>query len=77
MWRHVDLVWNDVSDESIASIFRVEKSASEEQAWAGGCSQPTSGRLNNRQDNFPFIEEATEREPRGSRIKNFKHITNN
>jgi hypothetical protein len=27
MWRRVDLVWIDVSEESIASIFRVEKSA--------------------------------------------------
>jgi hypothetical protein len=37
MWRRVDLVWTDVSEERIASIFRVEKSASEEPAWAGGC----------------------------------------
>jgi hypothetical protein len=28
MWRRVDLVWSDVSEERIASIFRVEKSAS-------------------------------------------------
>jgi hypothetical protein len=31
MWRLVDLVWTDVSEERIASIFRVEKSASELQ----------------------------------------------
>jgi hypothetical protein len=37
MWRRVDLVWTDVSEERIASIFRVEKSAIEEPAWAGGC----------------------------------------
>jgi hypothetical protein len=37
MWRRVDLVWIDVSEERITSIFRVEKSASEEPAWAGGC----------------------------------------
>jgi hypothetical protein len=37
MWRCVDLVWSDVSEERIASTFRVEKSASEEPAWAGGC----------------------------------------
>jgi hypothetical protein len=37
MWRRVDLVWTDVSEERIASIFRVEKSASQEPAWAGGC----------------------------------------
>jgi hypothetical protein len=37
MWRRVDLVWTDVSEEHIASIFRVEKSASEEPALAGGC----------------------------------------
>jgi hypothetical protein len=37
MWRRVDLVCTDVSVERIASIFRVEESASEEPAWAGGC----------------------------------------
>jgi hypothetical protein len=37
MWCRVDLVWTDVSEERIASKFRVEKSASEEPAWAGGC----------------------------------------
>jgi hypothetical protein len=36
MWRRVDLVWTDVSEERIASIFRVEKSASEKSALAGG-----------------------------------------
>jgi hypothetical protein len=36
MWRHVDLMWTDVLEERIASIFMVEKSASEEPAWAGG-----------------------------------------
>jgi hypothetical protein len=29
MWCRVDLVWTDVSEESITSIFRVEKSESE------------------------------------------------
>jgi hypothetical protein len=38
MWRRVDLVWADVSEERNASIFRVEKSASEEPAWAGACT---------------------------------------
>jgi hypothetical protein len=37
MWRRVVLVRTDISEERIASIFRVEKSASEEPAWAGGC----------------------------------------
>jgi hypothetical protein len=33
MWRRADLVkWTDVSEERIASIFRVEKSVSEETA---------------------------------------------
>jgi hypothetical protein len=32
MWRHVDLMSTDVSEERIASILRVEKSASEEPA---------------------------------------------
>jgi hypothetical protein len=43
MWRHVDLVWTDVSEENIASIFRIEKSVSEEPAWAGGCNHPEDG----------------------------------
>jgi hypothetical protein len=44
MWRLVDLVWTDVSEERIVSIFMVEKSASEEPEWAGGCSlQPEDG----------------------------------
>jgi hypothetical protein len=39
MWRRVDLVnWTDVSEERIASIFKLEKSTSEEPAWAGGRS---------------------------------------
>jgi hypothetical protein len=34
VWRRVDVVdWTDVSEDRIASIFRVEKSASEEPAW--------------------------------------------
>jgi hypothetical protein len=37
MWRCVGLVLTDVSEERIASVFRVEKSAHEEPAWAGGC----------------------------------------
>jgi hypothetical protein len=37
LWRHVDFVWTDVSEESIGTIFRVEKIASEEPAWPGGC----------------------------------------
>jgi hypothetical protein len=36
MWSCVGLVFTDVSEERIASIFRVEKSASEEPVWAGG-----------------------------------------
>jgi hypothetical protein len=45
MWRRVGAVWNDVSEECIASIFRVEKSANEEPARAGVCSnlQPPGG----------------------------------
>jgi hypothetical protein len=41
MWRRVHAVkWTDVSDERIASIFTVVKTASEEPAWAG--SSPRS-----------------------------------
>jgi hypothetical protein len=46
MWRRVDLVeWTYFTKERIASIFRVEKSASEEPAWAGGCRLATSRKL--------------------------------
>jgi hypothetical protein len=33
MWRRVDLVWTNVSEELTASAFRVEKTASEEPTW--------------------------------------------
>jgi hypothetical protein len=36
IWHRVDLGWTDVSEKCIASIFKVEESASEEPAWAGG-----------------------------------------
>jgi hypothetical protein len=39
MWRRVDLVWTNVSEERIAYIFRVEKSAGKEPAWEGGCCE--------------------------------------
>jgi hypothetical protein len=39
MWRRVDLVWTDVSEERIASFLRVGKSASEEPASAGRFKQ--------------------------------------
>jgi hypothetical protein len=62
MWRRVHLVWTYVSEELIASIFRVEKSASEEAAWAGGCSHiPEDGilhrhrRENLKSYNFGYI----------------------
>jgi hypothetical protein len=42
MWRRVDLVWTDVSEERIASIFRVEKSVSEEPEWASGADRPAT-----------------------------------
>jgi hypothetical protein len=39
VWRRADVVdWTDVSEDRIVSIFRVQKSASEEPAWAGSCS---------------------------------------
>jgi hypothetical protein len=34
IWRRVDLVWTDVSEELIASNFRVEKSASQRKQVA-------------------------------------------
>jgi hypothetical protein len=56
-WRHVDLVWTDVSKERIASIFRVEKPVSEEPAWAGGCIVPRFGSegLKKTTDNFSCL----------------------
>jgi hypothetical protein len=38
IWRCVDILLTDVSEEHIASMFRVGKSTSEELAWARGCS---------------------------------------
>jgi hypothetical protein len=55
MWRRVDLVWTDILEKRIASIFRVEKSASEEPAWAGGCSLEASSKA------FVAIYKATRR----------------
>jgi hypothetical protein len=43
MWRCVDLMWTDVSEERIAAIFRVEKSTSEEPTWAGSCMLLNAG----------------------------------
>jgi hypothetical protein len=43
MWRCVDLALTDVSEERITSIFRVEKSARGEPAWAGGCRHTHTG----------------------------------
>jgi hypothetical protein len=51
MWRRVDLVWTDVSEEHIAYIFRVEKSASEEPAWS--CRQQTASYPEDGGDTFP------------------------
>jgi hypothetical protein len=46
MWRRVDLGWTNVSEKRIASIFKVEKSVSEEPAWVGGWSHiPEDGIL--------------------------------
>jgi hypothetical protein len=36
MWRCVDRGLTEISEECVASIFRVEKSTSEEPASAGG-----------------------------------------
>jgi hypothetical protein len=45
MWRCVDLALTDVSEERIASIFRVEESASREPAWAVGCSEVSANQM--------------------------------
>jgi hypothetical protein len=36
MCRRLDFMWTYVSEERTDSIFRVEKSESEEPAWASG-----------------------------------------
>jgi hypothetical protein len=60
MWRCVGLVLTDVSEEHIASIFRVEKSASEEPVSAGGC------RLSHQSEITSYIRtEQGERDARG------------
>jgi hypothetical protein len=40
MWRRVGFVWTDVSEDRVASIFRVEESASEEPACSCRLSSP-------------------------------------
>jgi hypothetical protein len=42
MWRRVDLVWTDISEKRIASIFKVETSASLQSAVT--CSRWFLGR---------------------------------
>jgi hypothetical protein len=56
MWRCVDLALTDASEERIAYIFRVEKSAIKEPASAGGC------RLNLKSETTSYIRTARERE---------------
>jgi hypothetical protein len=60
MWRYVDSGLTDVSEESIASISRIEKSASGEPASAVGC------RLSHQSETSSYTEQG-ERE--GSLIK--------
>jgi hypothetical protein len=54
MWRCVDLALTDVLEECVASIFRVEKSASGEPASAGGC------RLSHQSEITSYIRTARE-----------------
>jgi hypothetical protein len=42
MWQRVDLVWTNVSEQYIASNFKVDRSANEEPTWADGCSLQTA-----------------------------------
>jgi hypothetical protein len=56
MWRCVDIASTDVSEERIASIFRVEKSASGEPVRAGGC------RLSHQSETTSYIRTGRERE---------------
>jgi hypothetical protein len=57
MWHRVDLVWTDVSEKHIAFIFRVEKSASEEPPWAGGCTALHSETSVHTRSTLPHIPE--------------------
>jgi hypothetical protein len=54
MWCCVDPGLTDVSEERIASIFRVEESASGEPASAGGC------RLSYQSERTSYIRRGTE-----------------
>jgi hypothetical protein len=45
MWRRVDLVWTDVSEERIASIFRGGKSVSEEPVWTSVHTKSTRSHI--------------------------------
>jgi hypothetical protein len=40
MWRCVDIVLTDVSEERIAYVFKVQKSAWEEPVWIGELQPP-------------------------------------
>jgi hypothetical protein len=53
MWRRVDLVWTDVSEETFASIFRVEKYECEEPAFWSRTHPPIQHR--NAWDKLSFI----------------------
>jgi hypothetical protein len=57
MWRHVDIVLSDVSEESIASIFRVEdkKKSASEPALAGATDLVKSSKPNCIRGSFPFL----------------------
>jgi hypothetical protein len=59
MWRCVDHGITDVSEERIASIFRVKKSASGEPASAGGC------RRSHKLETSSYIRTGRECKPRG------------
>jgi hypothetical protein len=59
MWRRVDLALTDVSEESIASIYKVEKSASGESAGAGCC------RLSHKSEITSCIRTERESRPHG------------
>jgi hypothetical protein len=76
MWRRLDIVWTDISEECIASIFRVENSSSEEPAWARGCRLQPPAHSGSSLDEFSTLKmEAIHSSERSVRTRSrWRHI---
>jgi hypothetical protein len=56
MWCRVDILLTDVSEERIASIFKVEKSASDAPTWAGCCRLQPPAHAGSSRVNFSTLK---------------------